>query len=178
MSTKFGERKGDAESRIKARRLVAEFIEPRRKRIPKETVDAGLEELLLALAGSHVQGRRIMLAEGPRSLFELATSVFAACLDELPQLEFAGADPDSVALHLAAEREISDAWTGRGEKVDYASALRRAVEKRETAIHPSDIDQESKQLDRAAQAEIESAWRNRGEKLSYLDALRRAVEKR
>jgi hypothetical protein len=95
-------------------------------------------------------------------------------LESVTMTEFPGADPESIGLHLAAEQEITSAWTGRGEKIDYATAVRRASEK----SHPPDVDQESQELDRGAQAEIESAWRNRGERIGYLQAVRRATAKK
>jgi hypothetical protein len=172
----------DTESKVKAIRLADEFIDRNRPRISGGMFHAGIREFLITLAEAKVAGRVVMFAfagesrEQPRSLFDVATKILAEVLDGSPPQSSADRE-DRMELHLAAEAEIDAAWRNRGERIDYATAVRLASEKGETAIHPPGVDPESQELDRAAQAEIENAWRNRGEKLSYIDAVRRAVEK-
>jgi hypothetical protein len=174
--------KSDTESQVRAIRLADEFIDRRRHRVTRKMFQAGLREFLIALAQKKVAGHVMMFAfagesrEQPRSAFDVVTTILAECLDELPAQSSGGGD-ERLELHLAAESEIDSAWRNRGERIDYASAVRLASSKSEMASHPPDVDPESAALDLAARAEIESAWRSRGEKLSYLDAVRRAVEK-
>jgi hypothetical protein len=172
----------DTESQAKANRLADEFIDRNRTKIPRRMLQLGLRETLIALARKKVAGHVMMFAfagesqERPRSIFDLVTTCLAECLDELPSRSSDGGD-ERLELHLAAEQEITSAWTGRGEKIDYATAIRLASAKSEMASHLSDVDRESQKLDLAAQAEIEAAWRSRGERITYLDAVRRAVSR-
>lgn len=170
--TNFADQKKTGNSYLEAIRKADGFLDRNSERIPGSLHAAGIREILIHFAAKETARLVVELAlpdeavPRARSEFELITTLLA----ELPPIEFA--DDDGTQLHLAAEAEITSAWTGRGERIDYATAIRLAAEKQEAAIRPPDVDPESESLDLAAQAEIEAAWKSRGERISYLDALR------
>lgn len=175
-----GEQKRTADSYLAAVRKADGFLDRNSERIPRELHAAGIRDVLIHFAAKETAGLVVELAlpdeavPRARSEFELVTTLLA----ELPPVEFPDADNDGMQLHLAAEREITSAWTGRGEKITYATAVRLAAEKQEAAIRPPDVDPESQELHLAAEAEIEGAWKSRGERITYLGGLRRAETKR